>query len=172
MSSNYTKQQEGLATCWLLSLVPLSTRSTSAKTEGKNTTSDKRMSRSHDVTSWMSQTGRCCDGLLCQRGWCCAQLVSAAVAAVARRLMICFLPFDLAKAKGRPNSRRGVPSFDTAKGKGRPPRGSRCRFIKMANGQSCEAVGLGRSSVQRSPMFSRLHAQPGAAPCVSPRDHG
>jgi hypothetical protein len=37
-----------------------------------------------------------------------------------------------------------------------------------SNGQSCEAVGvgLGRSvSVRCSPMFSRLHAQPGAAPC-------
>jgi hypothetical protein len=46
--------------------------------------------------------------------------------------MICFLAFDLAKDKGRPNS-GGAFLFDTAKGKERPPRGSRCRFIKMVN---------------------------------------
>jgi hypothetical protein len=35
---------------------------------------------------------RCCDGLLCQRGWCCAHLVSAAVASrpSPRDLLSCF----------------------------------------------------------------------------------
>jgi hypothetical protein len=62
-----------------------------------------------------------------------------------RRPMICFLAFDLAKDKGRSNSRR-VPSIP-AKGEGRPPLVARDAggFIKMVN-RSCEAVGLGRSS--------------------------
>jgi hypothetical protein len=111
------------------------------------------------------------DGLMFyQRGWCCAQLVSAAVRRGRRRPMICFLAF-LRSGEGQRAAAQLLAgrSFDTAKGKERPPRGSRCRFIKT-HGQSCEAVGLGRSAcVRRSPMFSRLHAQPGAAPCASPR---
>jgi hypothetical protein len=50
-----------------------------------------------------------------------------------RRPMICFLAF-LRSVEGQTAAQLPAGrSFDTAKGKERPPRGSRCRFIKMAN---------------------------------------
>jgi hypothetical protein len=102
----------------------LASRSTSAKTEGKNTTSDKIISQRAfaDAAIWPALSKGLvlrAFGIRGRRG---------------RRPMICCLSFDMAKGKGRPNSRRWVPSIlRTTKGKERPPRGSRCRFIKMVN---------------------------------------
>jgi hypothetical protein len=45
--------------------------------------------------------------------------------------MICSLSFDLTKDKGRPNSRRGVPSIWRRAKSAHLARGSRCRFITV-----------------------------------------
>ncbi len=72
---------------------------------------------------------RCCDVLLYQRGWCCAQLV-AIRGRRGRRPMICFLAF-FRSGEGQRAAQLPAGSFDTGEGqRSSTSRGSRCRFIK------------------------------------------
>jgi hypothetical protein len=119
---------------------------------------------------------RCCDGLLCQRarGWCCAHLVSAAVAAVARPV-ICFLAFLRPGEGQRVAQLPAGRSFDTAKGKGRPPRGSsRCRWpggsLKWSVMRSRRPWSLGvRAALTH--VFAIARPAGSSAMC-QPQDHG
>jgi hypothetical protein len=166
MSSNYTKQQEGLATFCGFSLLRLSKFVAQAQRQkAKIPRATKEFHRAvlRAAMAWAPALSKG-KGVGAARNW------HPRPSRPSPHDLFSFLRSGEGQRAAQLPAGR---SFDTAKGaragKERPPRGSRCRFIKMANH---EAVGLGRSSVRRSPIFSRLHAQPGAAPCVSLRDHG
>jgi hypothetical protein len=124
MSSNYTKQQEqGLATCWLL-YISLAQRKDRRQTNHE---------RQKDLTE---STCRCCDGMLCQRG-CAARIRYPRPSRPSPHdLRLSFLRYG----EGQRAAQLLAGSFDTGEGQRAPTsRGSRCRFIKMAN-RSCEVA--------------------------------
>ena len=94
---------------------------------------DRRQKYHERQKNLTESTCRCCDGLLCQRGWCCAHLVSAR-GRRGRRPIICFLAF-LRSGEGQRAAQLPAGSFDTGEGQrvASTSRGSRCRFIKMVN---------------------------------------